>query len=98
MTSTSIFLGTKHISNFSPLGRRQEVKGMIAEPIPTILTVGPNGFPRYIILADSSAPPEERQYWAGAKWIDKPNFALLYADRHTALEDLKKITAEQSQS
>ena len=69
---------------------------MTSGRIPTILTAGPPNFPRYLILSDGTVPLEQRRYWAGNKWTNKPGLALLYAQHRAALDDVKRIKDQRS--
>lgn len=57
-----------------------------------IIAVGTAEFPRYIIMEDADAPPEQRRYWAGQKWIKQARIALLYANRDLASHDLAAVS------
>lgn len=57
---------------------------MISKRKAEITTVGSPEFPRYVIVEDADAPPEQRKYWAGHKWIKEARLALLYANRDLA--------------
>jgi hypothetical protein len=60
---------------------------------PKIRTVGVN-WPRFVIVRESSEPDNQREYWAGEKWVREVRAALLYADKKFVREDLKKIRGQ----
>jgi hypothetical protein len=64
---------------------------MISKGKAEIITVGSPEFPRYIIVEDADAPPEQRRYWAGQKWITQAHLALLYANRDLAMHEATMI-------
>jgi len=66
---------------------------MVSKQKAEIVTVGRADFPRYVIVADSDAAPENQRYWAGLKWITQSHLALLYADRSVAEQDLAAISS-----
>lgn len=70
---------------------------MAFKPTPTVVSVGPMDFPRYIIVADGSVPLEQRRYWTGEHWTNLQRRALLYADERAAWADAKWIGRERSQ-
>lgn len=65
---------------------------MIPKKKVDVVTVGTASFPRYIIVANSDSFPEQRRYWAGQGWITQARFALLYADRDMAWQDLAAVS------
>lgn len=69
---------------------------MIPKKKAKVVTVGTARFPRYIIVAESDSPPEQRWYWAGQTWIAHARRALLYADRNVALQDLVAVSAGEA--
>jgi hypothetical protein len=66
---------------------------MISKRKAEIVAVGSAEFPRYIIVSDSAATPEDRRYLAGQKWIVQRHLASLYADRSLAEQDLAAISS-----
>ncbi len=72
---------------------------MIMRPYPrtNVLVVGTADFPRYVIVEDGNAAPEDRKYWAGAKWIDQPRLAALFANQQSAWEEVRRLRTGQVQ-
>ena len=61
---------------------------------PKIRTIG-GKWPRFVIVRESPEPDNQREYWAGEKWVRELRAALLYAHRKFVREDLKKMRAEE---
>jgi hypothetical protein len=60
---------------------------------PKILAIG-GKWTRFVIVRESPEPDNQREYWAGEKWVREPRAALLYAHQKLVKKDLKKIRGE----
>ena len=60
---------------------------------PKIRTIG-GQWPRFVIVRESSEADNQREYWAGDKWVRERRAALLYAHQKFVRDDLKKMRAE----
>ena len=71
---------------------------MIMELYPraNVLVVGTTSFPRYVIVEDGNAAPQDRKYWAGEKWIDIPRLAALFAHQQLAWDEVRRLRAGQA--
>jgi hypothetical protein len=67
-----------------------------AYPRANILAVGTADFPRYVIIDDGKAASEDRKYWAGAKWIEQPHLAALFAHQKFAWEEVRRLRGAQA--
>ncbi len=65
---------------------------------PTILSTGHSSFPRYVILAEDGITAGEKRYWTGEQWTGELRYALLYAKRGAAWQEVKKLRADQPDS
>jgi hypothetical protein len=56
---------------------------------PAVISTGGN-WERFLIVSKSGSGP---LYWDGTNWLPKQRNGLLYADRASAEEDLRKLKA-----
>ena len=60
---------------------------------PKIRTIG-GKWPRFVIVRECPEADNQREYWAGEKWVRGLRAALLYAHRKFVRRDLKKMRGQ----
>lgn len=67
---------------------------MTSKVKPEVRRLGPEEFPRWVIIDDSTKVPPQRRFWNGAEWVAGLRNAALYAHKDLVLKELERAKEE----
>ena len=67
---------------------------MTSKVKPAVRRVGPQQFPRWIIIDDGNKVPTQRRFWNGTEWVERLRGAALFAHKNMVRAELRRAKGE----
>ncbi len=61
---------------------------------PEVRRVGPEQFPRWVIIDDRTKVPNQLRFWSGTGWVRGLRNAAVYAHKDVVLKELERAKGE----
>ena len=67
---------------------------MTSKVKPEVRRVGPEQFPRWVIIDDGTQLPNQRRFWNGTGWVVGLRNAMLFARKEVVLAELERAKGD----
>jgi hypothetical protein len=61
---------------------------------PEVRRVGPDKFPRWVIIDDGTKVPTQRRFWNGTGWVEGLRNAMFFAHKNMVRAELERAKGE----